>query len=205
MKRQSQAEIVKQLSNKELLLNVYASQLLFVLLAFGLAWLWFDDFNHLFGLFKLNWNELLLLGLIPGVTVVMIDLIFIKWIPEKYYDDGGINNRIFTSLSIPQIFLIALVVSFSEELLFRGVIQTSFGYVIASVLFALVHFRYLNKIVLLVSVLILSFLLGYIYEITNNLLVPIVAHFIIDFLLGIYYRLFRGDNHERKLSQTLSK
>ncbi|WP_175615074.1 CPBP family intramembrane glutamic endopeptidase [Piscibacillus halophilus] len=186
-----QADIVKELSNRELLLNLYFSQLIFIVIAFILSIFLFEDFLDLLNLFDWDVNEIVLYGLLPGLFVVFIDIILMKFLPEHYYDDGGINHRIFTSLNIPHIFLLALVVSLSEELLFRGVIQTSFGWMIASIIFALVHFRYLNKIVLLVSVLLLSFLIGYMYEITQNLLVPVVAHFTIDFLLGIYYRLYR--------------
>src|SRR5690625_1741473 len=109
-------------------------------------------------------------------------------LPKKYFDDGGINERIFKNQSIFNIFIIALIVAVSEELLFRGLIQTIFGYFIASTLFALVHVRYLRKPVLLISVLLISFYLGYLYEITNNLFVTIFAHFIVDFLLGVIIR-----------------
>lgn len=186
-----QAEIIKQLSKRELLLNLYLSQFIFITIAIVLSIFLFDDLVEFLTLFKWDLGQIIIFGVLPGLIIVLIDLILIKHLPEKHYDDGGINQKIFTSLSIPQIFILSLVVSFSEELLFRGVIQTSFGFIIASVLFALVHFRYLNKVVLLISVLLLSFIIGYLYLQTNNLLVPIAAHFTIDFLLGIYYRLNR--------------
>ncbi|RPF55745.1 CPBP family intramembrane glutamic endopeptidase [Aquisalibacillus elongatus] len=191
--RKTQAEIVKQLSHRELMLNVYFSQLLFLGLAIVFAIFMFQDISDLFQLFKWNPREILLFGLVPGLLVVLIDILLIRWLPEKAYDDGGINQKVFENASITGIFLIALVVSVSEELLFRGVIQTNFGYIFASLIFALIHFRYLKKIVLLVSVLLLSFLIGYMYVLTENLLVTITAHFTIDFLLGIYYRLRRSD------------
>src|SRR5699024_11474282 len=60
------------------------------------------------------------------------------------------------------------------ELLFRGVLQTTFGYIPASVIFALVHVRYLSKPVLLISVLLISFFIGYLFEVTGNLYVTIL-------------------------------
>lgn len=81
-----------------------------------------------------------------------------------------------------------MLVAIAEELLFRGVIQTTFGYLISSTLFALIHFRYLKKPVLLISVLFVSFYIGYIFILTENLLVTITAHFVVDFTLGLVIR-----------------
>jgi uncharacterized protein len=73
--------------------------------------------------------------------------------------------------------------------LFRGVIQTHFGLFVASIVFALLHVRYLEKWFLFVMVVLLSFFLGYIYQWTNSLWVTIFAHFLIDFILAIDIRL----------------
>ncbi|GEN45180.1 CPBP family intramembrane glutamic endopeptidase [Alkalibacillus haloalkaliphilus] len=189
-KRPSQAEIVKQLSDRELIINVYASQLLFLLIAAILGFFLFDSLSEFFGLWYFDVNEIIVFAVLPALLIVTINVILVKVLPKKSYDDGGVNERLFKALSIPHIFAITLLIAFAEEVLFRGVIHTFAGFILASLLFALIHFRYLNKVVLLVSVLLLSFLIGYMYEVTNNLMVPFVAHFLIDFLLGIYYRLF---------------
>lgn len=84
-----------------------------------------------------------------------------------------------------KFFLYTWFIAIAEELLFRGVLQTVFGFFSASVIFILVHFRYLNKPVLLISVIVTSFLLGFLYEATGNLYTVIVTHFIVDFLLGM--------------------
>src|SRR5690625_3487599 len=94
----------------------------------------------------------------------------------------------FQNRSIGDIFLLALIIAISEELLFRGIIQTTFGYFIASLIFALVHLRYLKKPVLFLSVLLLSFYIGFLFKITGSLLVTITMHFTIDFLLGLMIR-----------------
>ncbi|MBU6079539.1 CPBP family intramembrane glutamic endopeptidase [Allobacillus halotolerans] len=186
-KRKKQAELIQELTDQELVWNVVASQLIFLFLA-AIASFFLFSWNELFGLFDFQWMEIFLYGLIPGTVVVIIDLLLIRFVPKKHWDDGGVNEKIFRSLNAGQIFLLATVIGVSEEFLFRGVIHTELGYIVASSIFALVHVRYLRKPVLLVSVILLSFLIGYMYEITGNLLVPIVAHIWIDFLLGIYYR-----------------
>ena len=70
-------------------------------------------------------------------------------------------------------------------MLFRS---TTFGFVFASVLFAFVHYRYLRKPVLFISIVFVSFYLGFLFKLTENLLVTIVVHFIVDFLLGLIIR-----------------
>lgn len=183
-----QSEIIKQLSDEELKKQVILSQLIILFAGVLLSLFFFDKFNEWLLYFQWNLNDIFLYGVIPGLIIVVIDLILILFVPEKYYDDGGINDRIFNNQPIYYIFFISLLTAVSEELLFRGVIQTSFGYLVASILFALVHLRYLKKPVLLISVLSVSFFIGYMFEITENLLVTIMAHFIVDFLLGCVIR-----------------
>lgn len=184
----NQSEIIKQMSDKELKKQIIYSQLLFLFISIILSYFLFENIFDWLNYFKWDIGQILLYGIIPGLIIVIIDLILIKFLPKQLYDDGGINERIFKNRTISDIFIIALIVAVSEELLFRGVVQTTFGYIFASTLFALVHFRYLKKPVLLVSILFVSFYIGYLFKITGNLYVTIVAHFIVDFLLGLFIR-----------------
>ncbi|MEC5422434.1 CPBP family intramembrane metalloprotease [Virgibacillus sp. C22-A2] len=183
-----QNELIKLMSDEELKRQLMLSQLIFLLLGIFLSIFFFESMEE--WLYYLDWKpaEIILYGVLPGFLIVLIDMILILLVPEKYYDDGGINERIFRNQSIGYIFVISLLVAVSEEILFRGVIQTNFGYIVASILFALVHFRYLKKPFLLVSILFVSFYIGYLFEITENILVTITAHFIVDFLLGLIIR-----------------
>jgi membrane protease YdiL (CAAX protease family) len=109
-----------------------------------------------------------------------------KVLPKAYYDDGGVNERIFRRLTVPNIFFITMLVACAEELLFRGIIQSCFGLIAASFIFAAVHIRYWKHWYLIVNVVLLSFWLGLVYELSNeNLLSTMMMHFTIDFLLGI--------------------
>ncbi|MDC3415408.1 CPBP family intramembrane glutamic endopeptidase [Aquibacillus salsiterrae] len=183
--KNKQAEIAQMLTSRQLQQQLYLSQAMIVLVTLLISFFLFDSFGDWVPLFKFAPKQLFWYGVLPGLSVVLIDLLLMRYLPEKYYDDGGINKKIFQNQTIFSIFMIAFVVSVVEEMLFRGVIHTEFGYVIASTLFAVVHVRYLTKPVLLVSVFLLSFYLGLMFEWTNNLLVTIVAHFIIDFCLGL--------------------
>lgn len=184
----SQKHIINQMSDDELYQSLIFSQFILFSLAITLSIFLFEQMSHWLELFIFDFEQIFYYGCLAGLLIVFIDLLLMSILPKKYFDDGGINERIFKNRSILQIFIIAFIVAVSEELLFRGIIQTVFGYFIASTLFALVHIRYLRKPVLLVSVFLISFYLGYLYKITGNLFVTIVAHFLVDFLLGLMIR-----------------
>ncbi|GGK06498.1 CAAX amino protease [Lentibacillus kapialis] len=183
-----QNDIVKQLTDKELTKQLIFSQSLLLILSIFLSFLLFDSMNDWLRYFSFKIDDLIYYGILPGFSIIIIDLLLMYILPKKYYDDDGINDRIFKNRSLKGIVGIALMVAITEELLFRGVIQTMFGYLAASILFALVHIRYLKKPVLLISVLFVSFYIGYMFFLTKNLLVTIIAHFTVDFVLGVIIR-----------------
>lgn len=183
-----QSELIKQLTDKELRKSVVYSQFLFLLIGFILSLFLFDHVNNWASMIQFNPEELVYYGIIPGIIIVVIDMILIRFLPYKYLDDDGINRRIFSDISIPYIICLTLLIAVSEEVLFRGVIQTTFGFLVASLFFTVVHIRYLRKPVLLISTLFISFSIGYIFEITGNLLVTVTIHFLVDFLLGLLIR-----------------
>jgi uncharacterized protein len=180
-------EIIKELTNKELLFHLYATQILLLVVSFVLGFILYDGFSYLN---YLRWSDLhiVTIGVTTGILVVLIDITLMRWLPSSYYYDGGLNERIFKNKNIFHIAWIAAIVAFSEELLFRGIIQTKIGLILASLVFAVIHYRYLFNWFLFLNIILLSFLIGYIYDLTNNLAVTIVMHFVIDFLLGIYMK-----------------
>jgi membrane protease YdiL (CAAX protease family) len=199
-KKSKYADLIKNTTDKDLLASLYLTQLLLIIISLLFGVFLFeglDDFTKIF-----IWNDpnIFLLGGAAGLGIVFLDLILMKVIPNHYYDDGGLNERIFRNRSFSQIVFIAAIISISEEIFFRGVIQTHFGIVISSIIFALVHYRYLFNWFLFLNVTLLSFVIGYIYLLTENLLVTIFMHFIIDFLLGCYIR-FRKKEQEGILDE----
>ncbi|MFJ7681826.1 CPBP family intramembrane glutamic endopeptidase [Peribacillus butanolivorans] len=186
--KNKQAELIKQLTDKQLLYNLFLTQIILLTLAFFLGIILFNDRSTFFELFIFNDLNILLFGIPAGIIVVLFDLFMMRVTPSSYQDDGGINERIFSSLSYSMIFVVALVVAISEELLFRGVLQTHLGLLWTSIIFAAVHYRYLFNWFLFLNVLVLSFFIGFLFEWTNNLLVTITAHFLIDFILGVLIR-----------------
>ncbi|MFB6802421.1 CPBP family intramembrane glutamic endopeptidase [Peribacillus butanolivorans] len=196
--KNKQAELIKQLTDKQLLYNLFLTQIILLTLAFFLGIILFNDRSTFFDLFIFNDLNILLFGIPAGIIVVLFDLFMMKVTPSSYQDDGGINERIFSSLSYSMIFVVALVVAISEELLFRGVLQTHLGLLWTSIIFAAVHYRYLFNWFLFLNVLVLSFFIGFLFEWTNNLLVTITAHFLIDFILGVLIRRKKAKRVEQE-------
>lgn len=164
---------------------VIYTQILILSVAFILALLLFDRFSQFTDIFNIS-VQVLLVGVFIGLICVLADLLLMRLLPKRAFDDGGINEQLFTCLNPIQILFITILIAFSEELLFRGVLQTHIGFIPASILFIAVHFRYLKNFYLLINVTILSFLLGYVYESSESLWSVFIIHFIIDYILGIY-------------------
>ena len=180
--------LIKDIQEKDLIFSLYFTQMVLITIAFILGLFLFNSLSHFLTLFTILDPNIFIIGGTAGIIVVLVDVIFMKLLPKNYYDDGGLNERIFQNLPFYHIAVIAAVVAIGEEILFRGVIQTHFGMIASSLLFALVHYRYLFHWFLFVNIIALSFLIGFIYLQTGNLLVTIFMHFLVDFLSGSIIR-----------------
>ncbi|HZG60315.1 MAG TPA: CPBP family intramembrane glutamic endopeptidase [Anoxybacillus sp.] len=185
MKRQ--AELIQAMSDKEVIIHLYLTQLLLLFLSFIIG-LFFFDWKSFGQLWQFSFHDVIVYGAGSGLIVLIVNFLLMRYLPENWYDDGGVNEKIFQTRSIPHIFFLCLLIAFSEEILFRGVIQTNFGLVMASIIFAVLHVRYLSKMFLFIVVVLLSFFLGYVYELTHSLWVTIFSHFLIDFVLAVKIR-----------------
>lgn len=186
-----QAAIIASMTSKQARQQVYISQGLLLFLSVVIAWLIYGSFAFFPALFEGSANEIIYYGLFSGIIVVAIDIFMYRTLPKRYWDDGGINEKIFRGSNIYQIIILTMFVAITEEVLFRGVLQSSIGYIATSLLFAFIHIRYLYKPVLFINVVMLSFYIGFLFEVTNNLGVTIMVHFVIDCSLALYLRFFR--------------
>src|SRR5699024_8178536 len=118
---------IARLSDKELKYQLLLSQFIIFIISIVLSIFLFDSLFDWFSFFQLQLKEIISFGLTTGVVIVLFDLLIMYLLPPEWYDDGGINERIFKTRSLKDIFLIVTTVSIAEELLFRGVIQTTFG------------------------------------------------------------------------------
>ena len=183
--RNKQAELIKSMTDEELYKQLLLTQGLLLMAAAFIGFLTFDGIEQFSSQLQIN-RVSLLLGFMAGLVVVGLDLAGMKYLPPSYYDDGGINERIFQSLSVPRIFFLTALIAIGEEVLFRGVIQANWGIWVASGIFAVIHIRYLSHWYLFLNICLLSLFIGYIFEITGSLWATILMHFIIDLLLGLF-------------------
>lgn len=184
-----QTTVIGQMTDKEILFHLYITQIILIAISCIAGFFLFSSKEEFYLIWQWDIKEIILYGGSAAAIVIIIDGILMKVLPKEMYDDGGINEKVFQNRSIWHIFFLSLLIAFAEEVLFRGVIQTHFGYVAASIIFALLHVRYLSKWVLLIVVLGISFFLGWIYLKTNNLWVTIFAHFLIDFVFALIIRI----------------
>ncbi len=184
-----QNELIKQLTDKQIVQNLYFTQFLLICLSFIIGLFLFRNVQDFFSLFHMRNLHFIYFGIGTALFVIIVDFIIFKTAPKDLVDDGGINEKIFEKRTIPHIIFLTALIAVSEEILFRGVIQSHFGLWIASLIFAVLHFRYLSKWLLFIMVMSISFLLGVVYEITSNLFTTILAHFLIDLVFAIQIRV----------------
>jgi membrane protease YdiL (CAAX protease family) len=102
----------------------------------------------------------------------------------------GEIRALFASLRLIDICLISFWAGLAEELLFRGVIQSKWGILAASILFGLLHGVTPAYVVLAT---VIGFYIGLLYHVFPSLLMPIQLHCIYDFGALIYLKYFVRD------------
>ncbi|MDM5298567.1 CPBP family intramembrane metalloprotease [Bacillus pumilus] len=194
-------QIIQKLSDRQVVEQLYFTQVAMLIVSLLLGIFMFDHFTDFTALWQIRDVRIVIYGIGGAILVIIIDAIVMKVFPAHMYDDGGLNEKMFKNRSIPHIVWLTLLIAFSEEILFRGIIQQQFGLEIASIVFALLHFRYLSKILLFILVVSISIFLGLLYEWTGNLFVPVMTHFVIDFVFACQIRFkYRGrDEHGRNV------
>jgi membrane protease YdiL (CAAX protease family) len=182
---------ISSISTRTLLLNVYFTQM--ITLFFALLLYWIQNRNPLrefnFPIPSNAW----IWGCGFVVIVMVINVIITRWVPEDVSDDGGINDKIFRFLPLMHIAFLSLVVAVCEELLFRGALQYWMGPYWTSIVFALLHFRYLQHWLMTGLVFSISYGLGWIMLNTGTIWTPIIAHFLLDFIMGTIIRFRRSE------------
>jgi len=173
------------LDSSMLMLNLWLTQAVVMVLA-AAGSLWLHGWQSTLALFSrpspagMGWTMLV------AVLVVGISIGMERFLPERWQDDGSINERLFGQMSKLMTILVCVVVGFTEEWLFRGVIQSFAGNLWTSVIFTLIHTRYLRKPLLVASLFLTSWLLGELYAYEWNLWLPIAAHILVDLTLAFY-------------------
>ena len=179
---------IHNMDDRVLLINLYVTQAAVALLAVALLWWQKASFRQLFAPLEGVGLTIVTYGILYAALVLAVDGLLERFVPEEVADDGGINEKIFKNRSLWHLAVICLVVAVCEELLFRGAIQSAIGNYWTSVLFAVIHVRYLRHWLMTLLVFCISYGLGWIYVQTGTLITPIIAHFLIDVVLGYHLR-----------------
>ncbi|MBQ2680514.1 MAG: CPBP family intramembrane metalloprotease [Eggerthellaceae bacterium] len=123
-------------------------------------------------------NPLLAVVAALGVLVACIVMVFVlvrvfgreRMVPKEV--DQLANE--FSMLDLVPVYAAA---GFAEEFLFRVVCVDLCGIIVASLLFAAIHFAYWKHPLLLADVVIVGLLLGALYAFTQSLLLCALVHF----------------------------
>jgi membrane protease YdiL (CAAX protease family) len=180
------------IDDRTLLLNLYLTQ--FITLLIGVIILFFQKPKLSSILSFENGMQIMLWGVGFAVLVIVVDIGISRFVPENLTDDGGMNKRLFADRPIWHIVIICFIVAICEEVLFRAAIGGAIGPYWTSILFALIHVRYLQHWIMTGLVFSISYGLGLIYEITGSLWVPIIAHFVIDLIMGLIIKYSKEDS-----------
>lgn len=84
------------------------TQVILCVISLLLGFIFFDHFSYLETII-LDDSQIFTIGIPAGLIVVMLDVLLMKWSPSSYYDDGGLNERIFKNRNIFHIVLIAFL------------------------------------------------------------------------------------------------
>lgn len=179
----------EQLTDRLLLINLYFTQALTLII--GMAWILFQKRNPFHILQFPDNPHFVAWGLGLAVVMLIVDFVLTYIVPEEVMDDGGINELLFRNRPVWHIIVIAAVVSICEELLFRGALQHAVGPYWASILFAVIHIRYLRHWIPTGWVFASSYGLGLIYVYSGTIWAPIICHFFIDLFSGLVIRYRR--------------
>lgn len=183
-----------QIPDKVFLLNLYLTQALALIIA--IVMLFLQD-RRLFDLFTVgSWGTAVAWGVLFASAVILLDLGVSYLVPDIMMDDGGTNEKLFKNRNVVHIVFIAAVVAVVEELLFRGAIQPMIGPYWTSIVFTLIHIRYLQHWLLTGTVFVVSYGLGWLVIQTDMLMTAIIAHFLIDLIMGLMIRMGWSEKKE---------
>ena len=165
--------------------QLFMSSGMLVLLAFGISI--FSGLPYSVG--EVSVNVVLVgaaLGAVLFVVMSITGFILQRYV-SSYLELTLTLRQLFKNLNWPTIVIISVMAGVSEELLFRGVIQSYLieknsvlvGIVISSALFGLMHFYSRLYILLTFTV---GLFIGWLYYFTNSLLLVVVLHAVYDVL-----------------------
>ena len=162
-----------------------------LLLAIAKLWLQFGSVS----LLPVKLTPLALIsGLAIGITITVASTIIYRLWPAYRRSADSYLELVLKPLFWPDLIWLGLLPGMSEELLFRGVMLSAFGFnmtalVLSSFCFGILHLGGWQQWPYAVWATAVGFLLGYSALETGNLLVPIVAHICTNLISSCIWKL----------------
>lgn len=171
-----------------------------LMIFFGLVWIYFQE-KGLPRIYEpLLRGDSLLRNLLLGSGLALGVILFSRF-SVRVFDWAQEMERTFKkilgNLKGYEIFFMALLSGFGEEIFFRGAMQHSWGIVLTSLIFGFLHMMpsssppeekgiNLRGFSWTIFAILMGFALGYSFEYTGSLVAPITTHFLIN-LVNLYF------------------
>jgi membrane protease YdiL (CAAX protease family) len=128
----------------------------------------------------LRWLPDLGAGLASGAIVLVLS----RWMTRRTSWGEALARALagtLVGISVPNSLLLALASGFAEEMLFRGALQPQVGWLVASLLFGLLHFIPRRELLPWTGfALLVGALFGALFLWTGNLVAPVAAHVLVN-------------------------
>jgi len=122
------------------------------------------------------------IGAAAGLATVGLTAWMIRFLPP-FARLADAMARVIGPMGWSTVFVAAAASSVAEECLFRGAVQPSLGWIVASIVFGLCHFlpdrRFLPWTVFALAA---GFGLGALFEWRGSLVAPVTAHFTVNLI-----------------------
>ena len=119
-------------------------------------------------------------GLVSGAVVLVLS----RWMTRRTAWGEAMARALAGTLdgiSVPNSLLLAVASGLAEEMLFRGALQPQVGWLVASLLFGLLHFIPRRELLPWTGfALLVGSLFGALFLWTGNLVAPVVAHVLVN-------------------------
>jgi membrane protease YdiL (CAAX protease family) len=119
--------------------------------------------------------------IVGSLLLIFLQLFFHFYVSKEHLSDE-VNLILMETFTLPELSVIFLFGAFTEETLFRGILQPYLGIWITTALFTVIHFRYLKKFFLLVEVFLMGIILGVIFLLTQTIWVSLFCHLTVNIL-----------------------
>ena len=175
---------MRNLSKKILLLNLVLSQTILLGVAVALKIILVPN-RALSSLLDFKITPWTIAVLLFGILfLLLVEILFYKYLPRHELAED-LNRMLIEKFSGFELGLIFFVGALIEEFLFRFLLQSLLGVLLTSIIFALIHVRYIFKKFMLLEVFLLSIILGMAYKMTAMFYVPVVCHFMLNFITAL--------------------